>query len=185
MTIDETKKVIQKIKTFRPFFQTGNSSSEEINFRKEWHRVLGSYDYEDVDRKLNEYFKDGDNVGRIPDVYYLVRYLKSSTDKRQSDGIWIRCNLCGEEIADKHFDRHFDRCSSVNYIYKKTQEIFNQKIDKSKLFKMTQEEFDRRYLCFLQQVKEKTTDEEEKNRVEKIIRMLNGEKVNLTLEEMM
>ncbi len=86
MTIDETKKVIQKIKTFRPFFQTGNSSSEEINFRKEWHRVLESYDYEDVDRKLNEYFKDGDNVGRIPDAYYLVKFLKTHEEKQQAGG---------------------------------------------------------------------------------------------------
>lgn len=185
MTIDETKKVIQKIKTFRPFFQTGNSSSEEINFRKEWHRVLESYDYEDVDRKLNEYFKDGDNVGRIPDAYYLVKFLKTHEEKQQAGGNWIRCNLCGEEMADSAFLNHFDRCSSVNYIYRKTKEIFNQNIDRTKLYKMSQEEFDRRYLSFLQKIREKTTDAEEQNRVEKIIRMLNGEKVNLTLQEIM
>ena len=50
---------------------------------------------------------------------------------------------------------------------------------------MSQEEFDRRYLSFLQKIREKTTDAEEQNRVEKIIRMLNGEKVNLTLQEIM
>ena len=87
MTIEETKQIIQKVKNYRPFMQTGNSSREQGEFVMAWHDVLEPYDFADVDRKLLEYFKDGDNIGKIPDVFYLVKYLKTHEDKRNAQGI--------------------------------------------------------------------------------------------------
>lgn len=185
MTIDETKAIIRKIKTFRPFFQTGNGPREEAEFLREWHKVLEPYEHSDVDRKLVEYFRDGDNIGKIPDVYYITKYLKTHSEKQSSSGIWVRCPLCQKELAQNSFDSHYDRCSSVNYIYKKTEQYFNQTLDKRRLFEMPQDEFDKRYLDFLNKLLPKVSDLEEKTRLEKIVKLLNGENIHITVQEMM
>lgn len=184
MTLDETKKVINKIKVFRPFFQTGNSKTEENEFKLSWHEVLEPYDYDDVDKKLNDYFMDGDNVGRIPDIHYIVKYLKNHKEKKETTGIIIRCPLCQKELQYSMFDYHYERCSSVEYICKNSERYFLQRIDKNKLFQMNKEQFDRKYLEFISALKDKIEDKNEKNNLEKLVRMLNGEKVSLTVREM-
>lgn len=185
MTIEETKQIIQKVKNYRPFMQTGNSSREQGEFVMAWHDVLEPYEFVDVDRKLLEYFKDGDNIGKIPDVFYIVKFLKTHSEKQSSNGIWIRCPLCQKELAQNSFDNHYSRCSSVNYIYKKTEQYFCQTLNKRKLFEMSQEEFDKRYLDFLNKLLPKVSDLEEKTRLEKIVKLLNGENIHITVQEMM
>ena len=185
MTIYETKQVIQKIKTFRPFFQTGNSSAEEINFRKEWHKVLEPYDFEDVDRKLIEYFKDGDNIGKIPDAFYLTKYLKTHDSKRNSQGIWIKCQLCQEEMSLEEYDNHYERCASVEYICKQSIRVFGQRLNRNQMMNLSQKDFDKRYIYFLYQLQAKTKDFDEKTRLEKIIKLLEGKNGKMTLNEMM
>ena len=70
MTRTETKQIVDKIQVYRQSFLITN------NVYQEWFRVLELYDYEDVDKKLDEFFQNGDNFGRYPDVYYLTKYLK-------------------------------------------------------------------------------------------------------------
>lgn len=184
MKIDETKTIIRKIKAFRPFMQTGNSAREETEFLKEWHKVLEPYDYEDVDRKLDEYFRDGDNIGKIPDVYYITKYLKTHTEKFQANGVWIRCPLCQKEMAQSSLNNHYERCSSVNYVYNKTKEYYNKTLNKDKLFAMSKEEFDSTYLRFLKSLISIVHDTTEKSRIEKVYKLLTGETVEITINEM-
>ena len=58
MTRTETKQIVDKIQVYRQSFLITN------NVYQEWFRILESYDYEDVDKKLDEFFQNGDNFGR-------------------------------------------------------------------------------------------------------------------------
>ena len=75
MTRQEAISIVDKIQVYRQSFLITNRVYEE------WFKVLEPYDYEDVDRKLDEYFRDSDNFGRYPDVYYLTKYLKTIEQK--------------------------------------------------------------------------------------------------------
>lgn len=185
MTIEETKQIIQKVKNYRPFMQTGNSSREQGEFVMAWHDVLEPYDFADVDRKLLEYFKDGDNIGKIPDVFYLVKYLKTHEDKRNAQGIWVRCQLCQEEMSLSAYEKHYERCASVEYICKQSITEFGQRLNRKQMMGLSQEEFDKRYIGFLERLQAKVKDIDEKNRLGKIIKLLKGENVKITLNEMM
>ena len=167
MTALETKEIIQKIKIFRPFFQTGNSKSEERKFIEEWDKVLKDYSYEDVDKKVDEYFKDGNNIGKVPDPYYLVKYLNTETEKKSSDGLVVRCPICQKEMQACDFENHYGRCLSVSYICKRSKMYFGQTPDTEKLYAMEQREFNRKYLEFLKKLYEKPIPEWEKMNLEK------------------
>ena len=185
MTIDEAKQVIRKIKTFRPFFQTGNGSREESEFLKEWYKVLEPYEFADVEQKLMEYFKDGENIGKIPDVFYITKHLKSHAEKRCAQGLWIRCPWCQEEVASPLFEEHYDRCLSVTFICKNAKTKFNQVVDPKKLISLPKEEFDKKYLIFIEKLIGKVTDIEEKDRLMRIAKVLKGEKITITLKDVM
>ena len=75
MSRKEVSDLLEKIQAYRQSFLITNAV---IN---EWNRVLEQYDYEDVDKKLDDFFKNGDNFGRYPDVYYLTKYLKKNRRK--------------------------------------------------------------------------------------------------------
>ena len=49
MTRAETKQIVDKIQVYRQSFLITN------NVYQEWFRVLESYDYEDVDKKLDDF----------------------------------------------------------------------------------------------------------------------------------
>ena len=79
MSRKEVSDLLEKIQAYRQSFLITNAV---IN---EWNRILEPYDYDDVNKKLDEYFKNGDNFGKYPDVYYLTKYLKSHDEKIKAD----------------------------------------------------------------------------------------------------
>ena len=66
MTIEETKQIVDKIKVYRPNFGGQFDKSGFDKLKLEWFRILEPYDYADVVDKINKYFKDLDNEGKIP-----------------------------------------------------------------------------------------------------------------------
>ena len=58
MSRKEVSDLLEKIQAYRQSFLITNAV---IN---EWNRVLEPYDYDDVNKKLDEYFKNGDNFGK-------------------------------------------------------------------------------------------------------------------------
>ncbi len=185
MTIDETKKIIKKIKTFRPYFQTGNSTREEISFGKEWHKVFEEYNFSDVEKRLDKFLNNPDNYGKIPEAHYLVNTLTKITSKKDNlKGVTVMCPKCRKELSLDEFDTHFGRCSSVDYICKKSEKYFNQILSKEKLFALSDEEFEKKYIQFLENLKNKVESPHEKNNLEKIVKMMKGESANLTLGEL-
>ncbi len=148
MTIDETKQVIDKIKIYRPTFCTQFDKSEFDKLKLEWFRIFEPYDYIDVDRKLDEYFEDNENFGRYPDPYYLTKYLVKIESKMKPGIMYISCHICNKKIEMCNFDKHFDRCSSIDYVCRNYTKYFNKTIDKSALCKLSNIEFGQRYWEF-------------------------------------
>ncbi len=173
MTAAETKKIVKKIKIFRPFFQSGNGKQEEKEFIGEWHKVLKVYDYEDVDHKLDEYFNNGNNYGKIPDIHYLVKYLQTTEQKKTTGGIIVNCPRCGVELPLEEIDKHNSRCSSVSYLCMMSKKYFHQKLNRQKLFDLPDDEFDRKYLAFKKQLENKIPKEEQKE-LKKIFKEIGG-----------
>ena len=57
----------------------------------------------DVDNKLNEFFQDGDNYGKYPDAYQLVKHLTKTVDKLKNKGMLISCKNCGRFLSMEEY----------------------------------------------------------------------------------
>lgn len=148
MTIEETKQIVDKIKIYRPNFGGQFDKSGFDKLKLEWFRILEPYDYADVNRKLDEYFEDTDNTNKYPDPYYLTRYVTKSEEKKKVGVIYIKCHICNKDIERNLFDKHFDRCSSVEYICRNYKKYYNKTIDRDKLWKLSDIEFGEKYWKF-------------------------------------
>ena len=184
MTTSETKEIIKKIKTFRPYFQTGNGKREETDFLKEWHKVFEPYKYSEVEKRLDNFLKNSDNYGKIPEAHYLVNTLTKTTSKKDElNEITVMCPKCKMELSLDEFDTHFGRCASVEFIYTKTKQYYNQTLSKEKLFALSDKEFEDKYLQFIDGLKDKVENVKERNRLKNLVRLMKGEKVELTIDK--
>lgn len=135
----EVNKLIDKIQAFRQSFMKSKSLIEE------WCKVLEPYRYEDVDKKLDEYFKDATNFGQYPDAYYLTKYLKTEEELSKTQEIKGRCSLCGKEMSYNELEEHYDRCSSIDYVYREARKYLHKTFDKDKMWEMDKQTFDKLY----------------------------------------
>lgn len=163
MTIEETTKVVDKIKIYRPSFGNQFDKVGLHNLKVEWFRVLEPYDYEDVDKKLDDFFKNGDNFGKYPDVYYLIKYLKKHDEKLKTGVNYVRCQLCNTPIDIQEYNEHYNRCSSVDYLFRMSNKYYNVKLNKEKMMKSPQKEFENYYWNFCEKVVEVLEDGLEKH----------------------
>lgn len=154
MSRKEVSDLLEKIQAYRQSFLITNAV---IN---EWNRVLEPYDYDDVNKKLDEYFKNGDNFGKYPDVYYLIKYLKSHDEKIKTNGIGVRCQICDRIVNIDNYNEHYDRCSSTEYLCNMSEKYFNRKLNKEKLLGANREEFEKYYWEFCKKLYEKIDDNE-------------------------
>ena len=154
MSRKEVSDLLEKIQAYRQSFLITNAV---IN---EWNRVLEPYDYDDVNKKLDEYFKNGDNFGKYPDVYYLIKYLKSYDEKIKTNGIGARCQICDRIVNIDNYNEHYDRCSSTEYLCNMSEKYFNRKLNKEKLLGANREEFEKYYWEFCKKLYEKIDDNE-------------------------
>ena len=135
----EVNKLLDKIQAFRQSFIKSNSIMEE------WAKILEPYRYEDVDKKLDEYFRDSTNFGQYPDAYYLTKYLKTEEELSKTQEIKARCSLCGKEMPYNDLEEHYDRCSSIDYVYREARKYLHKTFDKDKMWEMDNQTFDKLY----------------------------------------
>lgn len=152
MSRKEVTDLLEKIQAYRQSFLITKTVISE------WNRILEPYDYEDVDKKLDEYFKNGDNFGKYPDVYYLIKYLKKQDEKLKVGINYARCHLCQRLIDCTEFNEHYDRCSSVDYICRMSEKYFNKKLNKEKLLNANKNEFEKYYWDFCDKLYDKMED---------------------------
>ncbi len=165
MTREEVKKIVDKVQIYRQSFLITN------NLYQEWNRILEPYDYLDVDNKLNSFFKDGDNYGKYPDPYQLVKHLTKLSEKILSQGMYVFCNLCNKKIKLQDYDVHFDRCNSIDYISKNYKKYYGKNIDTKKLLSMDEKTFNDMYWKFNKQLLDKIDDGDVKDSLVKTLKI--------------
>lgn len=175
----ETQKIINKIKTFR---QTFLVEKDTVN---NWLNVLKDYDYEEVNNKLDDYFKESKNFGQYPDPYYLTKYLIKTNEKFSMNNIMIKCSICGKKISQEQMDAHYDRCSSIDYIHKMYQKYYNTNIRKSELWELPNDTFDKMYWSFCNKLYNELPEGLEKKCLENAILSYKGLPIKYDLDELM
>ena len=179
MNRKEVSNLLEKIQAYRQSFLITNT------LIREWERILEPYDYEDVNRRLDEYFKNGDNFGKYPDVYYLIKYLKKSEDKLKTGVNYARCHLCQKLVDYMEFNNHYERCSSVEYLCNMSERYFSKKLNKEKLLVANKEEFKKYYWEFCKKLYEKIDDNKlAKHSLKNAILTHDGLKPEYSLKEL-
>lgn len=108
---------MKKIKAYFPMFSMEDYTVEE------WQDRLKPYDIEDVYRKFDQHL-EGEFKDQPPKLHYITRFLKTPEEKARAkcNDYLIRCNLCGQEMPLSVYNsKHFDRCSSINYLLRVMQ----------------------------------------------------------------
>lgn len=174
----ETQNILNKIKVFRQSFLILKETIEE------WTKILEPYDYQDVDKKLDEYFKESNNFGQYPDPYYLIRNLTTISEKEKYREVTIICQICGEKVSHGAYEKHFDRCSSIDYICNMSERFYNKKLDKKELYQMQSDKFDKAYWNFCENLFNKMPDGLEKRALENALLTHKGRKPRFDIEEL-
>lgn len=170
MTREESLKIVDKIKVYRQ-----NFTITDLTYL-EWFKVLEPYDYSDVDEKLDKYLKDLDNEGRIPNPYYLIKYLKTKKEKQSVSSFKVACPLCGCYVNLEDLDgKHYDRCLSTRYIITMRKKYFDKETDIDILSELSDEVFWDKYYEFISMLS-KMECVQEKDKLSKILEEKNHNK---------
>ena len=117
---------------------------------KEWKTRLESYEYKDVFHSLEEWLKDSANDLRQPNPIVITKGLQTLKEKEEANNFLQGCPICGRYIKD--FDKHFDKCLSIDFISCNYQKYYNSNIDKGKLWNLPDNEFKEMYNKFIRQL---------------------------------
>lgn len=131
-----------------------------------WLDVLQEYDYEEVKKALDDAMAEDRFQRTPPQVQYLVRNLIKQHDRVDYSKQVVYCQICGKPCNQSDYNKHFDRCSSIEYMLSQYKRFGHQsKLSKKELYEMSDEEFDTKYENMLKYIYANTTDEHEKTRI--------------------
>lgn len=177
MEREQSKKIIDKIKVFRQSFL----ATPEIY--SGWYEILKDYRYEDVDKKLDEYFKDATNFGQYPDAYYLTKFLKTEEELELTKEVMARCPLCKKEMPYNDLGEHYYRCSSIDYVYTQGRKYLHKTFDKEKMWAMDKSTFDKFYIKVCEEIFKVMPDNWQRHILENVILTYYGKEPKYSVEE--
>lgn len=160
------KEVSDFMEVIKAYYQ--NFSLEDYVV-KEWYSKLKEFDYEDALEKLDEHL-NGEYKNEIPKLHFLTKYLKTAEEKAKGQNMKVRCPYCDKviEYDNDILDNHLARHSSVDYIKRKEYRI-GKCLSEEKLVSASQEDFDRIYNKFLEELYVVSDNVLEKKMLERII----------------
>ena len=149
MTRVELTNFMKKINDYYPefTFDAGKIDSWFIQFQ--------FYDVEDLYDKLNNHIKSELFGDKPPRINYLLKDLIRSEDKGKYVDHLAMCPICGKGVRISKFDKHYERCNSVQYIKSEMKRLYDKEINEDELFEISDEEFNRRYINLLHRVFER------------------------------
>ena len=159
MELKDVKLILKRIQSYYPSFIIDDFKT------KEWYNELKKFEYDDVNRKLEEHMRSADYGTYEPKLFYLTKYLKTKEEKQLKTDYYCSCTMCGKYFKLSEYDKHFDRCSSIEFINKQCMDMKNTEIDKEKYFNMSDEEFTGFYDKLLKIVYNNSKDEMQKNAI--------------------
>ena len=131
-----------------------------------WLDILQEYDYEEVKQALYEAMSEDRFQRTPPQAQYLVRNLVKKYDKVDYSKQVVYCPICRRPLNQSDYEKHFDRCSSVEYVLNQCIRFNSScRYTKRELYEMSEEDFEKYYNTILKFVMNRTTDESEKTRI--------------------
>ena len=161
MELKDVKLILKRIQSYYPSFMIDDFKT------KEWYNELKKFDLDDVNRKLEEHMRSTDYGAYEPKLFYLTKYLKTREEKESNIDYYASCTICGKYFKLSEYDKHFDRCSAINFINKQSMSMKGEEIDKDKYFNMSDQDFNEFYDRLLTVVYKNTEDEMQKNAIKK------------------
>lgn len=175
MELKDVKIILNRIKVNYPTFVNDDYT------RSEWYRELKDYSLDDVMEKLEQHFRSEQYGNQIPKVYFLTKYLTKEQDKTKKLIGSKQCNVCHKFIGIDDFETHFDRCSSVDYLNRRSIDYFEKPIDKEKYMNMEQRLFDEKYNKMCYYIFEHTKDQRERYYLEHYLMGLHKNQESLDI----
>lgn len=183
MNLDQIDNLLARIKIHCPFFMKGYDQDDKKLLKKEWYKVLINYDNNDVNKALDDFFQS--NKG-TPTVYELVSDLTKKGNKIATyDDPVIHCPNCGIKLRSKEYGEHHNRHLSIAYLSKMALKYSNINLDKQRLLKMNDSEFEKYYWECCYSLLSKIDNPIEKHLLENAILTHEGNRPNLNLEKIL
>ena len=160
---EETKELIKLIKYNYPSLEVKEGMISM------WAQIMSEYEFDDVKHSLEVYMADDRFQKQPPTAYLLVKGLPKIGDRIDFTKDTFYCRHCGKAFNDlDEHDRHFEKCSSIQYLIRENKKWFNRIIDRRSLWQLSDDEFEERYNKMLKYIMEHTTDDREKQRIKYI-----------------
>lgn len=140
----------------------------------EWYRELRDYDFEDVNKKLESHLRSETYGESIPKLFFLTKYLEKSKDKGKRLRCDVSCPICKEWFDVDELNRHYERCSSINYLNKQSLKYKGEEIDRKAYLNLSYEDFNKKYDAICEYVYKHTEDEEEKHYIKNYLNSKYG-----------
>ena len=115
----------------------------------EWYGKLKDYDAEDVNKKFDEHLGSEVYGDYIPKIMFLTKYLTPTKEKGKIKHYTIRCPECECNIPDEDFEYHTKRCFEASTIVRDFKRYFNQSLQKEKIMKLDEEDFEELYQKYI------------------------------------
>lgn len=164
MELKDVKTILTRIKVNYPNFVNDDYT------RSEWYKELKDYSLDDVMEKLEQHFRSEQYGNQIPKVYFLTKYLTKEKEKDKKKEIYIKCQLCDRTINLDDYDKHYDRCSSIDYLDNQYFKYFNKRLEenqKQQLYLVSSDIFNEKYDKMLKYILSHTNDKDEINYISK------------------
>lgn len=164
MTIEQTKKFMERIKSHYQEFSIENYKV------KEWHEILKEYDDREVNEELTRHLTNDVSIAYIPKVTMLVKFLTKCSDKGKIVDFYTNCKICGKQfktnIYMQEVKEHEDRCRSIRYLKKVYKKYLNRTLENiNDLYSMSKDNFTKNYDQVLRVLLTKDIDTQERERI--------------------
>jgi hypothetical protein len=161
-------------------------TSEELKtkFLNDFEKKYSKYDYSEVNTKLDQHLRSEQYGQNIPKLYFLTKNLITLEEKENHSEHIVICPICRQRMRFEGYSKHFERCSSIEYLEIQAKKYDLKNFDKSGLRKMTQVEFDRIYDKVLEFVYRNSEDAEERKRIEVIFKSKTNPNLQVNIKEL-
>lgn len=148
-------------------------SLPNFNYREEriidtWYSILKDYEYKEVFNKVNILLEEDRFQYQAPSPQLVVRDLRKISEKVKLNSYKVYCPIC-DRLFNSYDEqvKHFDRCSSVDYIIREYKKWYpnEEQPTKKDLYNMPESEFKIRYLKLLKHIYKNTQNSQEKEMI--------------------
>lgn len=168
MTIQETKEFMDRIRSYYYSFIVDTFTTME------WYQQLKDYSAKDINERFNLHLRSETYGDYIPKISFLIKGLRKENDPGiDKTKLFVKCNKCNHLYALADKKKHDDLCCDIDFFNFLSEKYTGKSIDKEKCFEMPN--FYERFKKALLFALSKETDQEEKDRLDEILKIVEME----------